>query len=370
MNSKRENKINEIIMIFLSIAMVFFVTYLTILNDQNIVLLFFEIIIIFSLAIFIHEMGHLTAFLIKGYSIKFLIIGPLLFKVEDNIRIKLKITPAIIGGTVYPGGKYIDDDAKFNDAVTDMKFILVSGPLFSLVICLIALIVLFYKGVNISFYLLFLTNIMVIYMSFTENFHAQGDIKVLSKLRKERESITPYIFNYTVFNGNANMYILNKMIDYIEKLIIKDGQDIIVTTHMNTLIDWLLIEKISIPRKIEEYIMFYIENPEKLNMANYIYKKNICILIHKLIYSEAILNNNIGLAEEYFRILTEKINILITFDLEYHIKRTEHILNINDNSYFFNDSKNIKPDAAYSMYNELKCYLMKEKILNNRILTK
>ena len=62
--------------------------------------------------------------------------------------------------------------------------------------------------------------------------------------------------------------------------------------------------------------------------------------------------------------------IPISSDLEYHIKRTEYILNIKDNSYFFNDRKNIKPDAAYSMYNEMSYYLMKEKILNDRIVRK
>ena len=132
-----------------------FLTYITISkeilvkffpNDSLLekVLFFSSVVIAPLIAIIIHELGHLLAGIFQGFKIELFVVGFLGIKRDGNkIKIYFNTNVQYFGGVAATSPKQILED---EDLKSKYKYILICGPLISLLIGLISFLVFYFNN--------------------------------------------------------------------------------------------------------------------------------------------------------------------------------------------------------------------------------
>ncbi|SET03257.1 site-2 protease family protein [Anaerobranca gottschalkii] len=325
---------------------------------------FLKFVVIYFICVFIHEIGHLLVFLIKGYEIKVVIIGP--FAIINSNKLKLKcITPFIGGGIVIPGLKDVKDEEGYNKLVDDLRLVLITGPFFSAIVLILTIIkTLITRDITILSFFIIISNILIIFSAIGKR-GVPGDIHQFIKYKRNKDEAIPIFYNYTRLDNNPNSFLKIKFLHYVEEKILSgETLDLNIIQLALTL---YILEK----RKIPNYFNDYLNNIFILafKKSNYYYNRvQIHVIIHLLIYIEKIFNNNNERILNYLDILSKDPVIDIYKKdpvLKYHQSRTKYLLGERDEDLF---GRNCTPDIYYSIFNEFKQYRMIEYKINRMIL--
>lgn len=179
------------------------------------------IILFFILNIAVHELGHFIMAKSKGLKVKALYIFIFVFYLNEDNKIKFKISPKLailLGGLLMIEPPLIRNDDEFNEYIENTKSSTIAGPITSVIfgisVVIITLILLFVQNlvlsglmINVSLVTILMT--LLVYKSSNLSYKGlYGDFVLNRKLDKDEIIKTALIVN-NYKNTNYNEYMIN-----------------------------------------------------------------------------------------------------------------------------------------------------------------
>lgn len=260
-----------------------------------------DIIIFYYIVIIAHELGHITVGKLCGYTVRVVIFGPfVLIKNKERYKLKIKITPILLSGlTILNLNDYIRCEDDYKKFIKNFKFITLGGVIFNFIFCIIGLIMLkFTKYIGSSIIIMNFINIVGCCYS-------NGDIEILSKLKRKTKDYRVYLLEEVKINSERNTFLEKVVTEYIDKELMSKRYDVDVLSAISIIVEYSQINKEKISKEIEDFLKWFINNKKgkhiskgylirlkEYNLLSILYK-------YKIINDEYLEENNIKINKKY-----------------------------------------------------------------------
>lgn len=314
---------------------------------------------LFLLTLALHEVAHFVSFLMSGYENEALIILFFVFYKKDgkwrigvNFRLLL-----LMGGLVFPNLGTIESDEDFVKARDAMRKSLLVAPMFTLIsgVLIFFVTMIFFYHVSwlvvISLYT-FIFSLLYTFVSYQENNQMFGDFKAYQRVKVDDAFAFKVILQYT---SEYSDYQINFIRDYLDKELYSD--DAMIYLHL--LLDRFIFNSDTFDFYLFEKMTSYIH--EDFRFINAIHS-NAGLEFAQMIIFYA---DKIGYRDRAL-ILKEKLfhHLDISKYREiiktYIKKQTNHLLDLEDNSAYINDVKNIASNPLYFIISSIPSFVSAE----------
>ncbi len=244
-----------------------------------------ELMIIYYISIFIHEVGHLTILKLCGYNLKIFAVGPIIL-INDNgkFKLRLKITSLVTGGlTMIDMNRAITCEEDYKAFIKDCKKILFGGTLFNIIFVLISLILMLFRATIDIGFLIFVLNILTIIGCMLPF----NDISRMIDLKKNPKDISLYFVEDLTINYLINDFCKQKISNYIEEMLLKKQYNLSVLSAMIPLIEYNFIHNEEQPEEINKFLNWFTKNYESVKLTKNIF---IRLTVNKLMYKIRLCN--------------------------------------------------------------------------------
>ena len=239
----------------------------------DILVFFYSAILSFIVAVTIHELGHVIAFIFQGVQIKALFILVLGFIFGKSKRFVIDKTMLLfLGGIVIPNMFEIHSDESFYKTSNKFRISLLTAPIVTYIWMFITIILVFIHTQLLMIYVMFWT--ITFTVMFTRSFLIHqgmiiGDLKAFSHLKKHPEYVLLILMQLGRQQGydqktalylyhKAETYLnqvshIQKRSDYLLLQYVCDGYRLGYLQKQEDIPKWLL--KVSMKRRIPKAYM-------------------------------------------------------------------------------------------------------------------
>ena len=238
-----------------------------------------EVLFIYYISVFFHEIGHLTVLKLRGYDFRIFVVGILvIIKDRGCTKVKIIVSKLILGGVVIPNtNSIIIDEESYNKFIYDNKLILSGGIIFNLIMIIVG-IGLFNFNLTIDRgFLLIIINTGVIISSFLPN----NDISRIREINIEPNLTLRFLAEDLVINKHVNNFYMKKIICYINETLMNGNYNYLILDFIIPIIEYDLINQISLPKELVKFINWIVQNNKKIS-KKVIMKIRIIKIINKL----------------------------------------------------------------------------------------
>ncbi|MCT2536531.1 M50 family metallopeptidase [Aquibacillus koreensis] len=340
----------------------------------------FIVLILYILAVGIHELGHAFSFSKNGIKMRAIFITVFLF-IKENGRWKLKLRPnnvTLIGGIAIPDVEVVKNNEDIDRLQKTYAKAILAGPLASislwgvLTILSVLLMVLSPEVISsISFTVAAAITFITMFLlgsCFVKSEVAIGDFPAYELAKRNRFFVAMQLYQYSLFSTDyetvraGNTFLRRMLIEGLETKL--EEKDI----HIYTLglIDQLVTEYLSdtlkeLPQVVWNYIDFLTEDQERLaKLQSTELSLGVYFHIIQLLYTRKETKEK---AIHFYTTIKNELKPSTTMRI-YLLKQTEHALGLHDNSAFLNDKNNICISPAHGIWKNFDGYFDDELKLN------
>ncbi|MBK1810157.1 hypothetical protein JHL18_05785 [Clostridium sp. YIM B02505] len=175
--------------------------------------------IIYYFSVFLHEMGHLIVYKIYRYPIKLFVVGPFVCAREEvSFKIKFKITPLVLGGSVMIDlNNVLTEKLEYNTFIKSIKRMLLGGVLVTGILVITGIGLIFSQSFRETGIILVLLNVSSVLSSMIKFGNSAGDLILIKYLNKNPQNMIPYFAENLRLEYPINKYCMQIIIDYIDQ---------------------------------------------------------------------------------------------------------------------------------------------------------
>lgn len=317
----------------------------------------------YFISVLLHELTHLIAFKVRGISIKALIVLCfVIFKHDYKWRFKINLKLLLLGGgMVMPDLKPIEDDLHYYKVSKSIQTSLIAAPIFTIILGASIVITNLFFLYNIgdftvfSFYMLFFTVIFTLASNIATDL-MYGDFKAFDKFKKDPlfklSIVTQYVSHLTDYH-------LELLTNHIVKYPVSDFPNELLPV-IQTLFEYQVFESTTLNPSLLERAKFIQSNPFLLKRFM---RKEIYIPLAQYVIYYLDKSNETDMALSLFDTFKLYMSQLKLDDLTktYLIKQTAHVLKIEDNSAYLNQTKHISPSRFSFIFSSLPDFYDEEE---------
>lgn len=314
------------------------------------------IIFIFFIDILVHELGHLFSFVFNGIKIKALYVLIFVLMKNDKNKWRLKVFPKyikLLGGLVIPNLPNIRSEEEIKKTKDAFSKALIAGPntsiFYFIFITILFFIVFLFTNANVLIALLFInfivTALITALVMLTSKVHTSelyGDYVAYDKFLNDETFALAQIIQYISFSSFKTKESDQFFYAYLTKIYSNKRPsyqlfDITLATHF---INYFMGSNDTINYSVDKVISYY--NVKRLASSRH--GRELAYLLSASHYKKRDVKNAY---EAFYLINSTKNKYVDVLQLELLEKEYEHLLNLSDNSKYFDSKKEYLKDSLF-----------------------